>query len=182
MPCDWKSVGFVAIKPICGFVMLISAVFTVYTVGPSLETRMWPVVAKLQILSVKSRTDGRTEIRAAFRKLRGCEYLGIAWYVGDRPNDFRARFSGAAARPDRYGQPKPTARLPEGRAMDHRRPARGHEDQELRPALSPLLSILEHNHGILPMTPLPSHFVRLKTGWSRRDDICCPTVGMLDFP
>lgn len=84
---DWKTFGFHAIKAVCGIVMFISGVFIFYTVGPSIETRFFPVVSKLQILSIKAVDADHTEIRAGFRKLRNCEYLGIAWYVGTRPDD-----------------------------------------------------------------------------------------------
>ena len=63
-------------------------VFTVYAVGPPLETKWRPVVSKLEILSVEPAPMGKTKIRAAFRKLRDCEYLGIAWFVGTRATDF----------------------------------------------------------------------------------------------
>jgi hypothetical protein len=66
----------------------MSAVMVFYTVGPAVETRYFPAVSKLKILSIKETEDGQTEVRAAFRKIRRCDYIGIAWYVGERPDDF----------------------------------------------------------------------------------------------
>lgn len=75
-------------KLACSVVIFFAFVFTAYAVGPALETTYWPVVSKLEILSIKPTADGRTEIRAAFRKMRDCEYIGLAWYVGTRPDNF----------------------------------------------------------------------------------------------
>lgn len=77
-----------AFKLFCSVVILFSLVFTVYAVGPAIETTYWPVVSKLEIISVEQAPGGKTKIRAAFRKLRDCDYLGISWFVGDRPSSF----------------------------------------------------------------------------------------------
>ena len=83
-----KSFGIGLVKLMCAIVIFFSFVFTTYAIGPALETKYRPVVSKLEITSIKETTDGRTEIRAAFRKLRNCEYIGLAWYVGTRPDNF----------------------------------------------------------------------------------------------
>lgn len=77
------------IRVFCGFITMVSLVFTLYRVGPWLETRYFPVVSKLDILSAEPRNGGmQTELRAAFRKNRDCEYIGLAWFVGDRATQF----------------------------------------------------------------------------------------------
>lgn len=76
------------IKLFCATIVILSAVMVFYTVGPAVETRYFPVVSKLKILSIKETPDGHTEIRAAFRKIRACDYVGIAWYLGERPDNF----------------------------------------------------------------------------------------------
>jgi hypothetical protein len=63
-------------------------VFTLFTVGPSLETRWFPVVSKLEVLSIEPYGEGQSLIRAAFQKKRDCEYIGAAWFVGDRATEF----------------------------------------------------------------------------------------------
>jgi hypothetical protein len=45
-------------------------------------------VSKLRILAIEPTPDGQTKIIVAFRKLRDCEYLGLSWFVGNRPDDF----------------------------------------------------------------------------------------------
>ena len=72
----------------CMAITFFATLYIIWIVGPSLETRFWPVVGKLQILSLEPTPDGRTKVRAAFRKLRECEYIGIAWFAGDRPTEF----------------------------------------------------------------------------------------------
>jgi hypothetical protein len=72
----------------CAAIAFFATLYTIWLVGPSIETRFRPVVSKLQILSMEPTADGRTKIKAGFTKLRDCEFVGIAWFVGDRPRDF----------------------------------------------------------------------------------------------
>lgn len=72
---------------LCAVIAFFAMVFTVYAIGPTLETRFFPVVGKLEILSIEPAENGGTEVRAAFRKIRECEYIGLAWYVGRRPDN-----------------------------------------------------------------------------------------------
>ncbi len=83
-----KAAGVALVKLMCAVIVFFSFVFTSYAVGPAFETKYNPVVSKLEITSMRQLSDGRTEIRAAFRKLRNCEYIGLAWYVGTRPDRF----------------------------------------------------------------------------------------------
>lgn len=80
--------GIAGIKLMCAIIVFLSFVFTMYAAGPALETKYYPVVSKLDIVSLRQLPNGRTEIRASFTKLRNCEYLGLAWYVGTRPENF----------------------------------------------------------------------------------------------
>ena len=73
---------------VCVAIAFFATLYTVWMIGPSIETRFRPVVSKLQILYLEPTDDGRTKMRVAFRKLRDCEYVGIAWYMGDRPREF----------------------------------------------------------------------------------------------
>jgi hypothetical protein len=69
-------------------VMVAGIGYTLFTVGPWVETRFFPVVSKLEILSMVDNGDGTTTIETAFRKLRPCDYVGISWYHGDRATQF----------------------------------------------------------------------------------------------
>ena len=72
----------------CMALTFFATLYAIWIVGPPLETRFWPVVSKLQIISMEPAPDGFTKIRAGFNKLRDCEYVGIAWFVGDRSISF----------------------------------------------------------------------------------------------
>lgn len=83
------AAAVVVIKMMCATTLFFAFVFTVYAIGPSLETRYWPVVSKLDVLSIRETAAGHTEIKAGFRKLRDCEYIGLVWFLGSRPDDFQ---------------------------------------------------------------------------------------------
>jgi hypothetical protein len=71
------------------FITVVSLILTLYTVGPSIETRMFPAVSKLRILSMMSGPEPHTSvIQAEFTKLRNCEFLGIAWFKITPAGDF----------------------------------------------------------------------------------------------
>ena len=74
-----------------GVIIAITAITTigaVYVMGPTIETRFFPVVGKLQILKMEAVNEGQTKIWAAFNKIRSCEYVGIAWFRGSRGGQF----------------------------------------------------------------------------------------------
>lgn len=53
---------------------------TFFVTLPALETRYWPVVKKLEILSVERATEDRSIVYGQFNKVRQCSYIGIAWF------------------------------------------------------------------------------------------------------
>lgn len=77
-----------AIKVLCAGIILVAVFFTVLTVGPAVETRFFPVVSKLRITQIRSDPEGNSLVYANFRKLRECEYIGIAWYHGNPAGEF----------------------------------------------------------------------------------------------
>jgi hypothetical protein len=78
-----------AIKVSCATIAFVATAFTIYTVGPALETRFWPAVSKLQILSLETDDSGQAVVMTEFTKLRGeCEYVGIAWFKGRPDGNF----------------------------------------------------------------------------------------------
>jgi len=61
-------------------IAFFATLYTIWVVGPPIETRFYPVVSKLQILSMKEAPGGETILMAEFKKLRACDFLGIAWF------------------------------------------------------------------------------------------------------
>ena len=83
------GVLFLAIKTVCAAIIFSCALWMVWAVGPALETKFNPVVSKLEILRTEpGEIEGTTNVYAAFRKLRECEYIGITWYKGSRDGEF----------------------------------------------------------------------------------------------
>ncbi|SCM80024.1 exported hypothetical protein [uncultured Pleomorphomonas sp.] len=83
-----EAFGVSMLKMCCASIIFFGMVFTVFAVGPALETLYFPVVSKLWIEDIRPTADGRTEVRASFRKLRNCEYMGISWYAGTPATTF----------------------------------------------------------------------------------------------
>lgn len=53
----------------------------IFSIGPHLETRFFPVVRETRILN-EERVAGGVSFYVEFRKVRQCEFQGLAWYVG----------------------------------------------------------------------------------------------------
>lgn len=53
---------------------------TVWTVGPYLESRLFPVAAKLSVVNMKSDPAGTKIESAVFTKLRDCQLTNLSWY------------------------------------------------------------------------------------------------------
>lgn len=77
-----------AVKSFSAAVIFVSTMLTIYTIGPALETRLFPVVGKLTIERMVAVDPTTTNVSAYFNKIRNCEYLGIAWYRGTRADGF----------------------------------------------------------------------------------------------
>lgn len=75
------------IKATSAAVIFFCTLVVIFTLGPAIETRYFPVVGKLEILRVDRIDDNTSAVYAAFRKLRNCDYLGMAWYRGKRDQD-----------------------------------------------------------------------------------------------
>ena len=73
----------------CFYLALVACSgYALFTIGPWLETRYLPVVGKLHIDAMSpGEAEGTTVVYASFRKLRACEYLGIAWFRGKVDED-----------------------------------------------------------------------------------------------
>lgn len=62
-------------------IMLLAMVSIIWTAGPWIETKYFPVVDKLHISDVQPGPyPGSIQFTAEFVKLRACEYLGLGWY------------------------------------------------------------------------------------------------------
>jgi len=79
---------YTGVKTICGTFIALCMIAAFYSLGPRLETEFMPVVGKLKITSMEPWKPGWTLIRVNFKKLRDCEYVGLAWYAGQRPDNF----------------------------------------------------------------------------------------------
>lgn len=76
-------------KAVASAVIFFCTMLTIWTVGPAIETAFFPAVSKLRIISERSLSDGTTELYVSYNKLRGeCDYIGLAWYYGDRNAEF----------------------------------------------------------------------------------------------
>lgn len=62
------------------FVMVL--VLVVFTVGPMVETKYFPVYSKFTITNAVPTPEGLRVI-ASFTKFRNCNPQGYAWYLGD---------------------------------------------------------------------------------------------------
>jgi hypothetical protein len=54
----------------------------IFSAGPYLETRFFPVVRDTEIEHAE-RVEGGVSFFVGFTKVRQCEFLGLAWYVGN---------------------------------------------------------------------------------------------------
>ena len=82
-----------AVKFILTACYTLTACFTalaVFLIAPYLETRYWPVVGKMKIewLTAEEGNENQTRIHASFTKIRNCDYIGIAWFRGNRVTGF----------------------------------------------------------------------------------------------
>lgn len=66
-----------------GLTVALSLALTpaVFSVGPEIEARFFPVVTMANIESVEKVADG-VAFYVSFDKLRQCEFLGVTWYLG----------------------------------------------------------------------------------------------------
>lgn len=55
----------------------------VFTVGPYLESKYFPVTRNTEILNEATMETG-TSFYVRFRKVRQCAFAGLAWYAGDQ--------------------------------------------------------------------------------------------------
>jgi hypothetical protein len=68
------------VRAVSAAVIFASVLYTFFVVAPAIETRFFPVVGKLNILShVTDPATGATTLMASFTKLRDCEYVGLSW-------------------------------------------------------------------------------------------------------
>lgn len=51
--------------------------------GPTLETKFFPVYSKFEILELTAQPEGKTRAVFAYTKLRSCEPVGVNWFMGE---------------------------------------------------------------------------------------------------
>lgn len=66
-----------------GLAVALSLALTpaLFSVGPEIETRFFPVVENVQVENVTKVEEG-VAFYVSFRKIRQCEFVGVAWYMG----------------------------------------------------------------------------------------------------
>lgn len=79
----WLSWTAWVFKAFCAAIVVAATFFTVFAVGPQVETWLFPVTDKLRILELRGDRDNRSIVHVEFEKLRPCEFVGIAWFHGD---------------------------------------------------------------------------------------------------
>lgn len=85
------------IKIFAAMVMMIPAMFLIFIIGPALETKYFPVVDPIKILSVEAAPNESSYVTGLIVKHRDCSYLGVTWFHGKRHGTF-IRVDWAAAR------------------------------------------------------------------------------------
>lgn len=56
----------------------------VWLIVPRAETRLYPVVTEVTVLSATDAGDGWTRLEVEADKLRDCDWRGIVWFMGQR--------------------------------------------------------------------------------------------------
>lgn len=76
------------ILTVCYTLTVCFTVAAFFLITPYLETRYWPVVGKMKIEWMMDENEKQTKIYVSFTKLRNCDYMGIAWFRGNRTTGF----------------------------------------------------------------------------------------------
>lgn len=79
--------AFFFLKVVAGAITFAAVIMTLWTIGPWVETKFFPVVSKLQVDEIVD-DNGRTKLLVHFNKLRSCDYVGIAWFRGTKATSF----------------------------------------------------------------------------------------------
>ena len=72
-----------AVKAASAAVVFVATLVAIWLLGPTVETKFFPVVGKLAITKMEAVSDTETKIWAYFFKRRSCEYVGISWFKRD---------------------------------------------------------------------------------------------------
>lgn len=81
-----RSFQFAAFRAVevwwTGILMLVFWLVLI-TVGPYLESRLWPVISDFHIAQLDTSRSDVIAFKPGFRKGRSCTYLGMQWFVKD---------------------------------------------------------------------------------------------------
>lgn len=75
-----RRTALYAVKAFVTVVVSLCAAYLFFVIGPLAESKYFPVVGKLEIITVNDAGGGKSYITAQFTKKRDCEYIGVAWY------------------------------------------------------------------------------------------------------
>lgn len=81
---DWTG----PLKALLATIAILSGIYVFFLLGPWIETRYFPVLSTMRIVSVDAATDDTSLVRTRFTKLRACDYMGISWYYGSQAGLF----------------------------------------------------------------------------------------------
>lgn len=114
MGSGMRVISFIT-KSIASAVIVSCSMLTMWTVGPYVETKYFPVVSKLSIERSYQDSDGKSVVYAEFNKIRNCEYVGLSWYKGSRDSKFQSvRVVLGRAEGDESSQNRPQGRQSSG--------------------------------------------------------------------
>lgn len=71
------------------FGLIALGAFAVLTLGPTLESKFFPVYSKFQILKIEQTADGGSNVVFRYTKLRECRPAGVRWFIGDPGGAYR---------------------------------------------------------------------------------------------
>lgn len=75
-----RNLSMFTIKSAVVVVLATCAAYFFFVIGPTAESRYFPVLGKLKLTKIKEDGPDSSLVMATFRKKRDCDYLGIAWY------------------------------------------------------------------------------------------------------
>lgn len=90
--------------------LLMVVIPTVYTAGPWLETKYWPVFSKFTIASAVEVSPGVTRVVVSFDKRRECAPGGFGWFSGKRGEPFEELTIVATVQDSGSGSGRPVGR------------------------------------------------------------------------
>lgn len=84
LKCARRAAGEQAMRELRIMSLTVPLLALVWIIVPRAETRLYPVVTEVTVLSATDAGDGWTRIEVEADKLRDCDWRGIVWFMGQR--------------------------------------------------------------------------------------------------